>query len=82
VSEFDNLLPEDAEYLLNLPYHLVEADMADDLCELLIEFEFLEYKILASAPQPLIEDYDLALQPSIKLEPRKKGSSVLNVLKY
>ncbi|GAB1541907.1 hypothetical protein NUACC21_45800 [Scytonema sp. NUACC21] len=39
------------------------AGMANDLCELLTEFEFIEHKVFASRPQPLIEDYDLALQP-------------------
>ncbi|GAB1541617.1 hypothetical protein NUACC21_42880 [Scytonema sp. NUACC21] len=67
MSQFERLSPEDGEYVLNLPYHLAEADMADDLCELLTEFEFIEYKILTLAPQPLIEDYNLALQrPKLK----------------
>jgi hypothetical protein len=37
--------PEDVEYGLHLPYHLAMAGMDDDLCDLLTEFEFIEYKL-------------------------------------
>lgn len=59
MSEFENLSPEDAEYILNLPYHLASGNMADDLCELLTEFEFLLHKVSTLDPQQLIEDYEL-----------------------
>ncbi|WP_375490805.1 hypothetical protein [uncultured Nostoc sp.] len=62
MSEFEGLILEDKEYVLNLPYHLAIADMADDLCNILTEFDFIEYKISASETQLLIEDYKLALQ--------------------
>ena len=73
MSDFHNLLIEDAEYILNLPYHLTEAGMADDLCELLTEFEFLQHKVSNTLPQSLIEDYDLALQPHIKIVEQTKN---------
>jgi hypothetical protein len=79
VSEFDNRSPEDVGYGLDLPYHLAkasreEAAMADELCELLTEFEFIKYKVSALAPQPLIEDYDLALYPDIQIHQETKES--------
>ncbi len=79
MSEFDNRSPEDVEYGLDLPYHLAaasreEAAMGDELCELLTEFEFIEYKVLALAPQSLIDDYDLALQPDISIAEAQKES--------
>ena len=67
MSKFDNRSPEDVEYSLNLPYHLAKATLTDDLSELLTEFEFIEYKVSALAPQPLIDDYELALQPDIEI---------------
>ncbi|MEC4813604.1 MAG: hypothetical protein SAK29_10100 [Scytonema sp. PMC 1069.18] len=74
MSQFERLSPEDVEYVLNLPYHLAEADMVDDLCELLTEFEFIEYKILTLAPQPLIEDYSLALSCDLQISEEVKRS--------
>lgn len=62
MSEFEDLFLEDKNFVLNLPYHLAEADMADNLCEILTEFEFLNYKILSSEVQLLIEDYDLSIK--------------------
>lgn len=47
MNEFNNLSPEDTEYILGLAYHLAAAGMVDDLCEFLTEFEFLEYKVYA-----------------------------------
>ncbi len=58
-------LSEDAAYLLNLPYHLAYANMDDELCTLLTDFDFIDHKISTSTPQPLIEDYNLAIQPHI-----------------
>ena len=72
MSEFKNFYPENQEYVLNLPYHLAQASMADDLHELLTEFEFLEHKIFISSPQPLIEDYDFALASNIQIPEHKK----------
>jgi hypothetical protein len=51
------LSPEDIEYVLNLPYHLAQAGKPDELCQQLIDFDFIEYKISASGSLPLIEDY-------------------------
>jgi len=69
-----NLLPEDCEYILNLPYHLTASGMTDDLYELLTEFEFIKYKISIVLVQRLIEDYDLALQPNICFTEEKDKS--------
>ena len=79
MSEFDNRSPEDVGYGLYLPEHLAkasreEAAMADELCELLTEFEFIEYKVSGLAPQPLIDDYDLALQPDIEISEEIKDN--------
>lgn len=68
MNEFENLLPEDSEYVLNLPYHLAESGMTDDLCEILTEFTFLDYKISKKASsQLLIQDYELALADVIEV---------------
>ena len=74
MSEFENLSPEDREYVLNLPYHLAQASMTGDLCDILTEFDFLEYKVFAAKVQPLIEDYDFALKPNIEFSEDKKES--------
>ena len=77
--EFYNLSPEDAEYVLNLPFHLAEAAkeevaMADELGKLLTEFKFIEYKLSSLTPEPLIEDYDLALACNIQVSEDKKDA--------
>ncbi|WP_181154211.1 hypothetical protein [Nostoc sp. 'Peltigera membranacea cyanobiont' N6] len=74
VSEFEDLLLEDNEYILNLPYHLTLAGMANDLREILTEFEFIKHKVRNVNAELLIEDYDLALQPHIKIDENKKES--------
>lgn len=74
MTEFKNLSLEDTEYVLNLPYHLAQAGMADDLCALLTEFEFAEHKVSASEPQLLIEDYNFALAPDVQISEKKKDS--------
>ena len=67
MSKFEELSLEDEEYLLNLPYHLAEANMTDDLCEILAEFDFLQHKVSSTNPQSVIEDYNLALQPKMQI---------------
>jgi hypothetical protein len=74
MNEFTDLSPEDAEYVLNLPHHLTEGYLADDLGELLTNYEFIEYKILHLFPQRLIEDYELALCPNIQISPQIRES--------
>ncbi|MDF5728027.1 MAG: hypothetical protein PUP92_08295 [Rhizonema sp. PD38] len=76
MSDFEGLILEDEEYVLNLPYHLAEADMADDLSDILTEFDFIEYKVFALKTQLLIEDYKLALQ-----FPELKNTASLSLLK-
>ncbi|OKH44151.1 hypothetical protein NIES2101_29010 [Calothrix sp. HK-06] len=72
MSKFESLSAEDIGYILNLPYHLVQAGMNDELIELLTDFEFLEHKVLTLGPQLLIEDYNLALQPNVQISERAK----------
>ncbi len=72
--DFNNLSNEDIEYVLNLPYHLSIADLANELCEILIEFDFIEHKISASSPQSLIADYDLNFASDIEISEPKKDS--------
>ena len=72
------ILPEDEQYVLNLPHHLDAAGMADELSELLSDFEFIEHKVSAANPQLLIEDYDLALRPG-QLEPEAKQQGLRKI---
>ena len=57
MNDCDNLYREDY-YFLNLPYHLSQANMADDLRAILMEFEFLQYKSKCKGVRPLVEDYE------------------------
>jgi WD40 repeat protein len=45
--------------LRHLPAHLAEVEDRDRLQSLLTDFAFLQAKVSAVGPQPLIEDYDL-----------------------
>ena len=72
MSEFESLAAEDAEYVLNLVFHLAKAGLTEDLCELLTEFEFLEHKVSMLTTQRLIDDYELALKSSIQIPESKK----------
>lgn len=66
LSESNSLSLEETEYVLNLPYHLAKGFMANDLCEILTDFDFLQHKISSNKIQLLIEDYDLALKHNFK----------------
>ena len=62
-----SFLSEDIEYVLNLPYHLCSSsEMAYELCTLLTEFDFIEYKVSVLEPQLLIEDYDLIADSTVQ----------------
>ena len=74
MSEFEHTVFEDEEYVLNLPYHLLEAGMADNLLEILIELEFIEYKLLSLNSQALIDDYNSALIHKIWISEDSKSS--------
>ncbi|MEA5471302.1 hypothetical protein VB714_20695, partial [Spirulina sp. 06S082] len=71
MNTFKNISTEGQEYVLNLPYHLAQAGMVDDFCEILIEFDFLNYKISALALQLLIEDYDFLKQSEFDLSEKQ-----------
>jgi WD40 repeat protein len=45
--------------LSELPWHLIEAERQAEAGQLLADFAFLQAKVDAFGPQPLIEDYDL-----------------------
>jgi len=53
------------EALQSLPRYLAEASEAQRLQSLLSNFEFIDAKVSALGPQPLIEDYDLAFTSDI-----------------
>jgi WD40 repeat protein len=45
-----------------IAYHLVEAARKDDLSRLLLDFNYLEAKLIATDPNALIADYDYLLE--------------------
>jgi len=51
--------------LQDLPTHLAKALQAEKLHHLLTNFHFMEAKVSALGVQPLIEDYDLVLNPDL-----------------
>ena len=53
------------EALESLPTYLAEASEGERLHSLLTNFDFIDAKISAVAPQPLIADYDLALKSEL-----------------
>jgi hypothetical protein len=57
-----NRLPTELRrYLLQaLPTHLVDASQLDRLRRLLADFDFIQAKVAAFGPQPMIDDYGLA----------------------
>lgn len=56
------MLPERQQYALQtLPSALAYAGQADRLQRVLTDFHFIDAKIKAFGPQPMIDDYDLAL---------------------
>jgi WD40 repeat protein len=57
-----------------LPKILGAAAQADRLHHLLTDLDFIEAKVSAVGPQPLIEDYDLAFKPGILLSENKANS--------
>ena len=51
--------------LSELPYHQAHAGMRAELRATLLDFGFLQAKISALGPQPVIEDIDLGLRPDL-----------------
>lgn len=72
-----HLSTEEKEYILNLPYHLAKADMADELSEILTEFKFMEYKVSFLRTNELLKDYNLALQPNIQISKQQQENLTL-----
>ena len=73
-NPMDSLLLEDLTYVLNLPYHLAHANMDDELCTILTDYDFINHKISTSSPQSLIEDYDLTQSSNIYISEKEKES--------
>ena len=54
------MAPESRQYALqSYPTHLAESSQAELLYRVLTNFHFIQAKIFALGPEPLIEDYDL-----------------------
>jgi len=51
--------PNDGYFFQCLCHHLLKANRREELETLLTDFDFLQSKVTALGPQPLIEDYDL-----------------------
>ncbi|QFS49768.1 NACHT domain-containing protein [Nostoc sphaeroides] len=43
-SSYDEITLEDIDYIIHLPYHLVKAQMLDDLYEIVSDRDFVEYR--------------------------------------
>ena len=71
---FNNFSLEDIAYLLHLPYHLANASMDDELCNILTDYDFINHKIIVSSPQLLIEDYDLTQSSDSQIPEKQKES--------
>jgi WD40 repeat protein len=74
--------PNDGHFFQRLAGHLVEAGRAEDLRSLLWDAAYLQAKVVALGPQPLIEDYDLVLgEDAAKVgEPAADGDERLRLL--
>ena len=59
VAENENFMSENSEYSLHIPYHFSMAGEADELRDILLDFEYIEHKIFNAGPQQSIVDYDL-----------------------
>ena len=69
VSDLNNLSIEYQEYMArSLVYHLIEAGMVDELCEVLTEFNFLDFKSSMTQSQSIIDDFELALSCGLKID--------------
>jgi WD40 repeat protein len=60
--------------LKELPNKLIESSQIEQLHRYLTDFDFLEIKINLLGVQPLIEDYELALQSVLHISEEKKHS--------
>jgi WD40 repeat protein len=64
---FDDIPLEDQEYVLNLPNHLAQARMTNEYFYILVEFEFIDFKITKAELQNLIEDYNFISNKNLDL---------------
>jgi WD40 repeat protein len=51
--------PDDGYFFHRLPYHLLEAGRASELHQILLDFDWLQAKLIAAGPVALVADYDL-----------------------
>ncbi|HLO51765.1 MAG TPA: hypothetical protein VK211_25365, partial [Kamptonema sp.] len=73
------LSPKKRLYALEtLPGHLAESTQEERLHQLLTDFDFIEAKLEALGLQPLIEDYDLAINSDVLLSEGQR--STLNLI--
>ncbi|MEI6428624.1 MAG: hypothetical protein WCO45_09605 [Pseudanabaena sp. ELA607] len=69
MSDLNDLSIESQQYMAeNLAYHLIQAGMVDELCEILTEFDFLDFKSSMTQSQSIIDDFELALSSGLKIE--------------
>ena len=65
-NQLASLPPEKRDYALkHLPTHIAKAGRGKQLHRWLTDFDFIEAKVSALGPQPLIDDYDLAFNSDI-----------------
>jgi hypothetical protein len=64
-----------ARKLSEMPYQQALGALGEELVGTLTSFDFLQAKITAFGPQPLIDDYDFALSPSPGATPNRVKSS-------
>jgi WD40 repeat protein len=57
--------------LETLPGHLAQSTQGEKLYQLLTDFDFIEAKLDLLGVQPLIEDYDLAVNSDVLLSPEQ-----------
>ncbi len=69
-----NLPPDERLDALEMPIYLANAREAKRLQSLLTNSDFIDVKVSAVSPQPLIDDYDLALQPHIEISEEIKDN--------
>lgn len=65
---------ENEEYVLNLPFHLLESGMDAHFYKLLTEFQFMEYKASKLEIQSLINDYTLTSKEADKFRDTQKNN--------
>jgi WD40 repeat protein len=67
-----------ARPLNELPYHLAHGERRRELRAVLTDFDFMQASVAALGPQPLVDQYDLAVQSPVSLPaPARRGLQLL-----